>query len=59
MPVEDASALADSLTELLADPELARTIGERGRQFCVETRSFKIVGARLRELYAAAVSDKK
>ncbi len=59
VPVEDASALADSLTELLADPELARTIGERGRQFCVETRSFKIVGARLRELYAAAVSDKK
>jgi glycosyltransferase involved in cell wall biosynthesis len=53
VPVEDEVALADRLTELLADPNLARRIGERGRQFCIETRS---VDARLRKLYAAAAA---
>ena len=54
VPVGDELALADRLTELLADPALARTIGERGRQFCVETRSVEVIDARLRELYLAA-----
>lgn len=59
VPVGDASALADRLTKLLADPGLARRIGERGRRFCLETRSFEIIDARLRELYAAAAADKE
>ncbi len=54
VPVDDDAALADRLTELLADPELARTLGERGRRFCAETRGIEIVDARLRELYSAA-----
>jgi glycosyltransferase involved in cell wall biosynthesis len=54
VPVGDEVALAEQLTDLLSDPALARTIGERGRRFCVETRSVDIIGARLRELYAAA-----
>jgi glycosyltransferase involved in cell wall biosynthesis len=54
VPVEDTLALADRLTELLADPDLARGIGERGRRFCVETRSVEVIDARLRKLYAAA-----
>lgn len=54
VPVDDDAALADSLTELLGDPDLARALGERGRRFCVETRSIEIVDARLRELYSAA-----
>jgi hypothetical protein len=57
VPVEDEVALADRLTELLADPYLARRIGERGRQFCVETRSVEVIDARLRELYAAATAE--
>jgi glycosyltransferase involved in cell wall biosynthesis len=52
VPVDDEIALAESLTSLLANPELARTIGERGRQFCLETRSVDIIGARFRELYS-------
>jgi glycosyltransferase involved in cell wall biosynthesis len=48
--VEDEVALADRLTELLANPDLARALGERGRRFRVETRSIEIDGARLREL---------
>ena len=52
--VEDEIGLADRLTELLANPDLARTIGERGRRFCLETRSVEVIDARLRELYAAA-----
>lgn len=54
VPVDDEIALADRLTELLADPDLARRIGERGRRFCSETRSVQVIDARLRELYACA-----
>jgi glycosyltransferase involved in cell wall biosynthesis len=54
VPVGDELALADRLTELLANPALARTIGERGRQFCLQTRSVEVIDARLRELYSAA-----
>jgi glycosyltransferase involved in cell wall biosynthesis len=52
VPVGDEIALAESLTKLLADPELARTIGEGGRRFCLRTRSVDVVGARFRELYS-------
>ncbi len=54
VPVEDELALADRLTELLADPGLARKIGDRGRRFCMETRSVEVIGARLRQLYTVA-----
>jgi glycosyltransferase involved in cell wall biosynthesis len=57
VPVDDELALADRLTELLADPDLARRIGERGRRFCVETRSIEVIDARLRKLYAAAAAE--
>lgn len=57
VPVGDENALADRLTDLLADPALARAIGERGRQFCLETRSVEVIDTRLRELYAAATLD--
>lgn len=52
--VGDVSGLADRITDLLVDPGLARTIGERGRRFCLETRSTEVIDARLRALYAAA-----
>lgn len=58
VPVDDEIGLADRLTDLLADPDLARTIGERGRRFCLETRSVEVIDARLRELYAGAATDK-
>jgi glycosyltransferase involved in cell wall biosynthesis len=53
--VGDESGLADRLTELLADPGLARRIGEHGRRFCVQTRSIEVIDARLRKLYTTAV----
>jgi glycosyltransferase involved in cell wall biosynthesis len=52
--IDDHIGLANCLTGLLADPHLAGVMGERGRQFCIETRSIEIVDARLRELYSAA-----
>ena len=58
VPVDDEIGLADRLTDLLADPGLARTIGERGRRFCLETRSVQVIDARLRKLYSAAAADK-
>jgi len=57
VPVDDEIGLADRLTDLLADPELARTMGERGRRFCLETRSVETIDARLRKLYSAAALD--
>jgi glycosyltransferase involved in cell wall biosynthesis len=54
VPVDDASSLADRLTDLLAKPDLARAIGERGRRFCLETRSVEVMDRRFRELYAVA-----
>ena len=57
VPVDDEIALADRLMDLLADPDLARTIGERGRRFCLETRSIEVIDDRLRELYGAAAID--
>jgi glycosyltransferase involved in cell wall biosynthesis len=56
VPVGNEHALADRLTQLLADPGLARSIGERGRRFCLETRSVEVIDARLRQLYAAAAN---
>jgi glycosyltransferase involved in cell wall biosynthesis len=58
VPVDDELALADRLTELLADPKLARTIGECGRRFCLQTRSIEVIDARLRKLYLIAATDK-
>jgi glycosyltransferase involved in cell wall biosynthesis len=58
VPVGDERALADRLTELLAEPDLARTIGESGRRFCEQTRSIEVIDVRLRELYAAAADRK-
>jgi glycosyltransferase involved in cell wall biosynthesis len=51
--VDDELALADTLTDLLTNPGRARAIGERGRQFCLDTRSVEAVGTRFRELYSA------
>jgi glycosyltransferase involved in cell wall biosynthesis len=56
VPVGDESDLADRLVDLLADRDLARRIGERGRRFCLETRSVEVIDARLRRLYAAAAA---
>jgi glycosyltransferase involved in cell wall biosynthesis len=55
--VDDELALADRLTELLADPALARRLGESGRRFCLQTRSIEVIDARLRALYAAAAES--
>jgi glycosyltransferase involved in cell wall biosynthesis len=57
VPVDDEIALANRLTELLANPHLARTIGQRGQRFCMRTRSVEILDRRLRRLYAAAADS--
>lgn len=56
VPVEDHEQLAHRLTELLANPNLARGIGESGRRFCAQTRSVELLDARWRKLYEAAVA---
>jgi glycosyltransferase involved in cell wall biosynthesis len=56
VPVEDHHQLADRLIELLADPALARRLGEQGRNFSRQTRGVPVIDARLEELYAAAAA---
>jgi glycosyltransferase involved in cell wall biosynthesis len=34
---------ADALLKLLQDPKLARDMGERGRRFCLEHRSYEVI----------------
>jgi glycosyltransferase involved in cell wall biosynthesis len=59
VPVDDEIRLADRLTDMLADPDRARLIGNRGRQFCLETRSVEIIDARLRALYQEACESRR
>jgi glycosyltransferase involved in cell wall biosynthesis len=56
--VDNYVDLANRLSDFLADSDLARAIGERGRRFCLETRSVEVIDARLRELYSAAAMEK-
>ena len=53
VPVEDASALAAGLSELLDDPVRARAMGERGRRAAEQHYSWDTQAASLLELYAA------
>jgi glycosyltransferase involved in cell wall biosynthesis len=59
VPVGDPEGLADRLEDFLADPVHAREIGERGRRYCLETRSAAVVDARLRDLYAASLQRRR
>lgn len=52
VPPDDADALARAITDLLADPERARKLGEAGRRRAEEHFSWDGVAARLRGFYA-------
>jgi glycosyltransferase involved in cell wall biosynthesis len=54
VPVEDHEALADALTELLADPDRAGSLGIAGQMLCRERMSPQAVGLRLRGLYTGS-----
>lgn len=58
VPVEDHEALAEALTELLADPERAQTLGSAGQALCRARMSPEAVAIRLRQLYDRAESTK-
>jgi glycosyltransferase involved in cell wall biosynthesis len=51
VPVGDADALAERTIELLANPKLARKLGDEARHHCLETRSTDVLDSRLRQLY--------
>lgn len=57
VPVEDHEALAERLIELLANPSMARDVGERGRRRVEKTRSLPVIDQRWRGLYAGAAED--
>jgi glycosyltransferase involved in cell wall biosynthesis len=51
VPVEDAGALADAMTRLLADPDEAEALGRRGQELIRNTRDIAESDHRLRALY--------
>jgi len=59
VPIGDATALAQSVVEFLTRPALARLIGDRGRTFCITTRSPDVIDARMRKLYATAAEFRR
>lgn len=54
VPVDDHEMLAQRLVELLANPKLARSIGDQGARHCAKTRSVPLLDARWRALYEEA-----
>ncbi len=55
VPEGDADALGTALLRLLADPDLARAMGERGRQKAEAELTWDAVAGRYREGYLAAL----
>jgi len=49
-PPGDVDTLAAGIAELLANPEAARTLGERARARCLEQYSIERIGERLLEV---------
>jgi glycosyltransferase involved in cell wall biosynthesis len=56
VPPRNPRMLGDSITELLASPEAARTMGLRGRRTVVAGYSWDTLAHRYEELYAQAVA---
>jgi len=56
--VGDAPALAQEVTQLLEDPDLATRMGESGRAFHAATRSTEVVGRTLRAIYTSALQER-
>jgi glycosyltransferase involved in cell wall biosynthesis len=57
--VGDHLALADRLTELLEDSELATRLGEAGRDFHAQTRNTDVIGRTLRGIYTTALDHRR
>ncbi len=56
VPEGDAAALGRALAALLANPERARAMGERGRRRAATLLTWDAVAARYREGYLAALA---
>lgn len=59
VPASDPSALAGALSALLADPEQARSMGGRGRQWVREHGSLDAVAAKYMTIYERAAATRR
>ena len=58
VPPRDADALAAALTRLLADPSLARQLGENARGYVREHFSLERLGREINEIYEELIEKK-
>ena len=54
---QDQGALAKAVISLLANPALARRLGEKGRQKVLEKYTWPVIARRFREVYARAAAE--
>jgi L-malate glycosyltransferase len=50
-PLKDAKCLADNIISLLSDPDLAKRLGERGREVILERNSYKGEMKKVEDIY--------
>jgi len=58
IPLKDPEALTEALARLLADPELARRLGDQARRHVAEHFSLDRFGGEINELYAELIKEK-
>ncbi len=55
VPTNDANAAADAVLRIINDPELKKTLGEKGRQWVVDTYDWEGSVSRLESLYSDVI----
>lgn len=55
VPVGDASKLADAIIKLIHDPELRRTMGDKGREIMEKSFTADIMAEKIEELYESVI----
>lgn len=59
VPKQDPQAIADAVIKILSDPELIRSMGQRGRQLVETKYDWPIISKEIEKVYQKAIAKKK